>query len=633
MKYLKEYLSRLSENECLAKTINETALKIQTEIVNSFDYKSNLTGLLIGHVQSGKTAQSFGVISMMADMSFDILIYLTTDNVILQQQTFNRAKESLPSFDVYSEDDDVSFFKNNLENPSIIVLKKNTSVLRRWRGFLSSSNYCKGRPIVIIDDEADAASLNTQVNKESQSKINKHLVSIRNLFSSSIYLQVTATPQSVLLQSKISGFKPSFIHFFEPGEEYIGGNFIYSIPKSYATIITPENELDEIKNRDSFIPEGLKNSLITFLITCADFYAQDQSCCNFLIHPSVKISDHDTFAESIGECLNLLIFAIRDGDDNDIEEIKKVIEEAWLDLQKTKPNITNKDDIISIITHLLSEERINIIILNSKSRVEDIHYHYGYNIIVGGNSLGRGITIPSLQTVYYCRRSKSPQADTYWQHCRVFGYDRDRTLVRLFLPQSLLNLFKDINLSNEILIKQIIKNGLENTQLIFPPHIKPTRKNVIDRNKLNLIIGGTNYFPNNPIQSNALILDEFLRDIHEEIISEITYSMLYKILQFIDSDGISDWNNKKFIGCVQALETKRPQIKCKLIIRRDRNLSKNTGTMLSPNDRSLGDKNSNCIVLTLYRINGEKEKGWNDTPFWIPNIKFPNNFNFYDIIE
>lgn len=633
MKYYQEYLSSVSANEGLAKTVNETALAIQNEIEGRFDYKSDFTGLLLGHVQSGKTAQALGTISKMADMSFDIFIYLTTDNIILQQQTFLRAQESLNSFDVYSENDDISFFSNNLRKPSVLVLKKNSRVLRRWRGFLSSSNYCKGRPIVIVDDEADAASLNTLVNKNSQSTINRHLMSIRGLFTSSIYIQVTATPQSVLLQTKISGFHPSFIHFFEPGEKYVGGNFIYSIPKSYTTVLTQENELDEIKNRDSFIPDGLKNSLITFLITCAEFYAQNKNCCNFLIHPSVKISDHDIFAESIGECLNLLIFAIRDGEEEDINEIKSVFNEAWLDLQSTKPNITNKDDIFSILTHILSEELVNIIILNSKARIDEIDFKTGFNIIIGGNSLGRGITIPSLQTVYYCRRSKSPQADTYWQHCRIFGYDRDKALIRLFLPYSLLNLFCDINMSNEILIKQITNNGLANIQLIFPSYIKPTRKNVIDNKALNLIVGGVNYFPSDPIQSNCSKIDKILQDLQEEVVSEIPYPMLSELLLYVGSEVESDWDSKKFIGCIKSLENKRPQFKCKLIVRRNRNLSKGTGTMLSPNDRNVGDKHNDCIVFTLYRIIGDRNKGWEGSPFWMPNIKFPNNLNFYDVLE
>ena len=61
--------------------------------------------------------------------------------------------------------------------------------------------------------------------------------------------------------------------------------------------------------------------------------------------------------------------------------------------------------------------------------------------------------------------------------------------------------------------------------------------------------------------------------------------------------------------------------------------SKNTGTLLSPNDRSLGDNFKKEVVLTMYRIIGNKEKGWDGGSLWIPNIKFPDDICFYDMEE
>ena len=65
-----------------------------------------------------------------------------------------------------------------------------------------------------------------------------------------------------------------------------------------------------------------------------------------------------------------------------------------------------------------------------------------------------------------------------------------------------------------------------------------------------------------------------------------------------------------------------------LIVRRERDIKKGTGTLLSPNDRDLGKRIIDKPVLTLYRIKGQKEKGWNDKPLWIPNIKFPDGIAF-----
>jgi hypothetical protein len=304
---------------------------------------------------------------------------------------------------------------------------------------------------------------------------------------------------------------------------------------------------------------------------------------------------------------------------------------AWLDLQMSKPDITNFDDIKEQITSLLFDQKIKTVILNSTSSIE-IDYNKGFNIIVGGNSLGRGITISKLQTIYYCRKSKTPQADTFWQHSRMFGYDRDAGLMRIYIPPTLHRLFTELNNSNRVLIKQIEEFGLDGVQLIYPKNIRPTRKNVIDNEFLNFIAGGVNFFPNKPIQDNVEQVDNLLSAYKDENETEITtFDTVQQLLKHLGSTDIEDWNNKKFYDCVQALSVKRPSTKCYLIIRRNRDISSGTGTLLSPNDRKIGDKLNKALVFTLYRVNGQVSKGWQGKPFWIPNIKFPEDTCFYDV--
>ena len=69
------------------------------------------------------------------------------------------------------------------------------------------------------------------------------------------------------------------------------------------------------------------------------------------------------------------------------------------------------------------------------------------------------------------------------------------------------------------------------------------------------------------------------------------------------------------------------------IVRIDRDISKGTGTMLSPTDRLLGDKFNDDIVLTMYRLVGSVDKGWEGKPLWMPNIKFPDGICFYNTLE
>lgn len=631
MSHLEQYLDIVGrQSASLRDTVIETSKAVYSLISEKFDYRSHITGLLLGNVQSGKTGQLLGVVSTLADKGFDVFILLTTDNVYLQRQTTNRTASALVSFNVYGEADDLPFFSNKLAKPIIIVLKKNTNVLRRWRNLLSSSAYCSGRPIVIIDDEADAASLNTLVNKNKVSTINNHLKAVKELSTSSLYLQVTATPQSVLLQSNISGWKPSFIYYFKPGNDYIGGDLIYAQPKPYCIELTDEDELDTIKNDGSYIPDGLKNALLSYLVVCAHFHLKGDKTCNFLVHPSVRIDDHRTFSLVLGEHLNEFLLGITDESET---FIKPQLEDIWVSLRNTKPDIENFDDVFETIKYLLENQLITVMMLNSTSDI-GINYESGYNIIVGGNSLGRGVTFPKLQIVYYCRKSKAPQADTFWQHARVFGYDRDRTLLRIFLPPSLYNLFSELNIANKVLINQITSDNSDNIQLIYPKGIQPTRKTVLDNKALNLIVGGVNFFSSNPKQDFTSEIDEIISGYSESVPYHIVNSdFLTELLEYVGDVNSEDWDNKKYINTVAALATKRPTTKFALIIRKNRDIGKGTGTLLSPTDRKIGDSLQDWVILTLYRVNGSKAKGWNEIPFYIPNIKLPTNVCVFDTID
>ncbi|WP_429264038.1 Z1 domain-containing protein [Mucilaginibacter sp. 3215] len=614
----------------LRDTVEETSSAVFNLISEKFDYRTHMTGLLLGNVQSGKTGQLLGVVSSLADNGFEIFILLTTDNVYLQKQTTERTAASLGTFNVYSESDDLPFFTNKLLKPIIVILKKNTNVLRKWRNLLSSSGYCSGRPIVIIDDEADAASLNTLVNKDRVSTINKHLSSIKELSTSSIYIEVTATPQAVLLQSNISGWKPSFIYYFKPGSDYIGGDFVYAQPKPFCISFTDEDELDTIKNDEGYIPEGLKSALLTYLIVCAHNYLTNTTTCNFLVHPSVKIADHRTFSTVLGEHLNEFLIAVTDDSES---FIRPQLEILWNDLRATKPDIESFEDIFEAIAFLLENQLINVMMLNSTSDIA-VNYHSGYNIIVGGNSLGRGVTFPKLQTVYYCRKSKTPQADTFWQHARVFGYDRDKGLLRIFIPPSLYNLFSELNVSNKLLIKQIRSAQISDIQLFYPKGIQPTRKNVLDNKAINLVMGGVNFFSSYPRQDTVSIIDDLVSEYDEnEHYHIVNASVLSEILKFVGDEGKEDWDNDKFINTVNTLATKRPTTRFALIVRKSRDIGKGTGTLLSPTDRRIGDGLKDWVVLTLYRVNGSTDKGWLGSPFYIPNIKLPNEVCIYDTID
>ncbi len=618
--HLTNYLKILEQTSSDAVlSVKNTVEKIIPEHIESFTHKEHIRGLLLGQVQSGKTSQMLGIIAATADIDngFKIFVLLTTDNTALQQQTLKRALASMDTFNVCDEHDEMRFMEGGIRKPSLIVLKKNSSILKTWRNILGSSELNKGRPIFLVDDEADAASLNTLVNKQEQSAINTHLEAILKLFTSSVYLQVTATPQSLFLQTEESGWKPSFVHYFPPGKNYLGGNFFYTKPKPFTNRFTQDDEL-QVLLREKFIADGLKLAIENFLITSSHLtLGSESSVCNFLVHPSVKIDDHEKIKSKVVDYLNYIFSSL------DSKDVISRLKHAWDDLKTSKPDLIAFEDIVSF---LATKPEITVITMNSGPK-SDAHLTYdeGLNIVIGGNSLGRGVTFKCLQTVYYCRSSKIPQADTFWQHSRMFGYDRDPLLMRVFMPQALFNMFSEINDSNEILIKQIEENKFDEIQIVTSNKIKPTRKNVIDQDRYNYLVGGVNYFPPYPDQDNLALMDNILNNFDStKKVHDITIDDLVKIVSNLKSDLSNSWSIESFVNALLAVKAQRgtPNL-AKLIIRRDRDIGYGTGTMLSPDDRQLGNDIENLPVITFYRINGQKEKNWQGHPFWMPNIKLP----------
>lgn len=99
-------------------------------------------------------------------------------------------------------------------------------------------------------------------------------------------------------------------------------------------------------------------------------------------------------------------------------------------------------------------------------------------------------------------------------------------------------------------------------------------------------------------------------------------------MEYVDSD-IEDWNAKVFIGFINTFLATDPTSQGKLIVRRNRDIGKGTGTLLSPTDRKIGDNYANEVVLTMYKITGNVDKGWDGSQIWIPNIKLPGDCIYY----
>ncbi len=613
MSYLQNYLNLITErgNIELGASISKIAAEFSNDHVRNFSFITHDIGLLFGNIQSGKTGQILGIISSAADLGFSAFLLLTTDNVALQQQTLERVKDDLNSFCVCDENDTVLFNENNLVKPTIIVLKKNSRVLRLWANVISSSSYLKGNPLFIIDDEADSASLNTLVNKNEQSTIYKYLSSIRNSALSSLYLQVTGTPQALFLQTALDGWKPNFAHYFEPGKGYLGGDFFFPTDGAAPSCIEFTDNLSQLE----------KSVVIRHLAVTGLILSSGGKTVNCLFHPSMKQNEHDRFA--------LRIQSVIDSYKKNQQEFIKDFRSEFANLSKGE-NITKKtyNKSLAIITKLFENNVIKVLVMNGQHRIPSSEYASGCNFIVGGNTLGRGITFPSLQTICYTRISRKPQADTMWQHSRMFGYDRIPELMKVFISRDTYKIFSDINATNNALISQI-KADIYNPQIYYPKDIKPTRSNVLNKQHLNLIPGGVNYYPFNPDNQTFEDITQLLKSFSEATPKhQVSLRLIRQILSHIVPS--EDFNLECFLSAVDSFIAQKPSAQGYLIVRRNRNISQGTGALLSPNDRIIGDTILDSVVLTMYEVIGS---GWKKKNLWIPNVKLPKGYTYYNIIE
>ncbi|HAB98822.1 MAG TPA: hypothetical protein DCE71_03260 [Parachlamydiales bacterium] len=221
-------------------------------------------------------------------------------------------------------------------------------------------------------------------------------------------------------------------------------------------------------------------------------------------------------------------------------------------------------------------------------------------------------------------------ADTLWQHSRIFGYDRHLETCRIFLPPQLLRIFQRLNLENDAMFSKLSEGISPQSTLYKMEGTLPSRKNVLDRGALSILVGGVDYF-------SVDVSDEAIEKLDAEIgladrEGGISIDEAAALLGLMQDEKAGEGEIIQYVSCLEALKA-AGYANCHLIVRADRDISKESGTLLSPNDRLKGAAIIERPVLTLYRVNGQTSKGWEGKPVWIPNIRFPEGKLFYGIDE
>lgn len=494
--------------------------------------------MVVGQVQSGKTANYTGLICKAIDAGYKMVIVLAGIHKNLRSQTQLRLDEGILGFDTQlervnknnnhwigvgkyastrhliahsltSNSDNGDFnaatannallgtiFKTN--DTIIAVVKKNASNLNKLEQWLEQqTTEIKGgekvitnRPLLIIDDEADNASINTTTDDLNPTRINGQIRNLLRLFLRSCYVGYTATPfANIFIPLNDDNLFPrDFIINIPAPSNYIGPDKVFGFEPLEDN--QPSNDTLPIVNRidDYFefvpdrhkredqkpviLPSSLKTAIKCFIITCAIRRARGQINVHnsMLIHVSRFQVWQSRIKELVDEVFNYYRRGIEQNSEMVLEEIRKTFEddtESYRSFQTVSSQILNSqladlDPMVRI--HQWNEIEGHLHHAAAKIQVKEIHggakdsldYYNsdGVSVIaIGGNKLSRGLTLEGLSVSYFLRASR--MYDTLMQMGRWFGYRPGYVdLCRLFTSQELNEWFCHITLASEELRKE-----------------------------------------------------------------------------------------------------------------------------------------------------------------------------------
>ncbi len=618
------------------KDINRTAEEVAGKWVDPLSGgREETNGLIYGLVQSGKTGVLTVTGAMGADEGYRTIIILTSDNDALYEQTLGRAQEAFPGIDIISKRDfrDVDEFLQRIKSGTCaIVTTKNSGLLKTL-----IENFKKGRvrglTCLIIDDEADQASLNTRAGRAdgTRSAINERIGQLRTFFEKNTYLQVTATPQALFLQAAAHDFRPKFTVLSHPGSAYVGGEDFFGddskLVKEFAlndiAVLAPGPQTHPKLE----MPQSLVRALDTFMIGATYKRTQeaDQNCA-FLCHVSTRTADHNHIVDLLRKYKADLAIGVRTKNEGTIRRLRA----AYDDLAGTQEGIRGSsfDNLVEAIGFLAPG--ISVKLVNGETD-EDVAVRSPYNLFVGGNKLGRGVTIKNLLVSYYGRHPKKPQADTVLQHARMYGYRRkDIGLLRLFLPKELHIVFKAVSKMERSLRELIARRPTEEFRGVYVESgVSATRKNVLAPGTIGVYSAGSIYNPaqvmrDESVKPSTLKIDHLVEDLHDQQYSEVSIDVLRAIIALTRPDQSKServWDPVAVGESLAQFAKIHKENKGYLYVARDRGMEKDRRETQGILDGGEAGRVPNDKI-TLFLLRTKADRGRNAS--WWPQIRFPD---------
>ena len=495
-------------------------------------------GMVVGQVQSGKTGNYTGLICKAADAGYPFIVVLAGLHNSLRSQTQQRLDEGFLGFDsanklrgrssgavgaaqnrsghpaVYtltSSEESGDFSRKVAQtvagrigkDPVLLVVKKNKSILENLIAWVTEVNAgppdpetghrrVSNFPLLVIDDEADNASVNTKnierttdadgVSSETDpSAINGLIRRLLNSFDRSSLVSYTATPfANIFIDAERHAdprtgedlFPRSFILRLPPPENYVGPAEVFGVRRAneqtvptagMRVIRTAEDHGDWMPTGHrkehvppTALPASLREGIRAFVLVCAARAARGQrgKHNSMLIHVTRFVDVQSLVHDQVLAELDVLKRALRYGEETTsvLGELRSLWERDFVrttDGMAGAPDPTAWGEIEAELAFVAP--RIETMQINGTAG-DALRYQErpdGLDVIaIGGDKLSRGLTLEGLSVSYYLRASK--MYDTLMQMGRWFGYRPGyQDLIRLYTTGELEHWYRDITVANE----------------------------------------------------------------------------------------------------------------------------------------------------------------------------------------
>lgn len=471
-------------------------------------------GMLLGLIQSGKTRAFVGVIAKGLDINYDVCVVITKSSTALVKQTVNRIKDEfrdpvaygyLHVYDIMNLPPLTNFILN--KKIIFVAKKEDDNLLRLHNCFFSEYPVLGKKKVLIIDDEADFASVTYHAERSQPDGVKFGVLATqisnfrKALGSGSDFLQVTATPYSLYLQPEqiqvnsqgYEPLRPSFTVVLDAHPMYVGGkvyfedsqdsahyasHFFQAVsPNEFANLqVTRGARKPDERLRKNVLTtdqlEGIRKAFINFLVggsirslqtnasANGEFVWGNMYMCAFLIHVHTAQNSHAWQTKVINTLIEKLD-ELRIKHPHDFNELVQIsFLEFKSSIEKAGLDVPSMDAVIERVGSALSNGEISVKEVNSQNSVLNLLNEEGqlrldnpFNVFIGGQVLDRGITIDHLIAFYYGRSPGQFQMDTVLQHSRMYGARdlSDQAVTRFYTSNRIYNSMRDMHYFDDAL--------------------------------------------------------------------------------------------------------------------------------------------------------------------------------------